>query len=184
MNMGGAHALEITGITWSSWGPYSAQGIGPETTSNCNPDPLRLRLRPRCVAVLAPSWAPCPSLPKRWPHPRPRSGTRRSDLLLERLGGKPSPSHGSGHHRSRQAHGLPRIAGARVVNGWGAPAPRAPGKTSFVRHKTRPYARGWRGQRVTKRESDPATAAATVCMAEIDGNLSLQTSRLAVNIGA
>jgi hypothetical protein len=34
----GAHALQITGITWSSWGPYSAQGIGSETASNCIPD--------------------------------------------------------------------------------------------------------------------------------------------------
>lgn len=38
MEMGGAHDVTITGITWSSWGLYAAQGIGSTTNSNCIPD--------------------------------------------------------------------------------------------------------------------------------------------------
>lgn len=38
MSMGGAHDLQITGITWSNWGSSSAQGTGSETASSCNPN--------------------------------------------------------------------------------------------------------------------------------------------------
>jgi hypothetical protein len=55
--------------------------------------------------------------------------------------------------------------------------------TSSVRHRT--TLRLWVAGPARHQEgTGPATAAASVCMAEIDGNLSLQTSRLAVNIGA
>jgi hypothetical protein len=38
MSLGGANNVPIAGISWSSWGPDSAQGTGSEQIDNCIPD--------------------------------------------------------------------------------------------------------------------------------------------------